>query len=514
MSSGLLRTGALWPLYVLIFAVWFMFLATRNTVDMDLWGLLSFGELFYKTFPDFPARDVFSYTAPDAPWIYHEWLSGVLFHTLFHHFGSGSLYALKLLIIATTAWLVYKTLKLNTRNLNDGPIWLFLFTLPVSLYLVLPPLLSTLRCHLFTFLGFAFLLWCLEKLRVEEKPTPLWCFPLAFLVWSNLHGGYVVAFAPLGVYAVWMLLQKRRPALRQLGIVTFLCLAGMFVNPYGAALPLELVSAWFHPRARITEWGSVMDWNMTYGGWVSLLLLVWVYVAVTGWLNDKRRFPAVEILLLAFGVEGFLHMKLLPLFLILLLSLGFTLPTGSQSLPLNPWLLRPLQVLCLLAAGGVLYVSAMYFSAAGLAVQVPGGRNRDVPIRYPQGAVEFIREYDIRGNLWSTFEWGEYLMWTVYPQVRISVDGRYETVYPESVFEHHHGFFQPPHQLENAFRYPTELVLVPLSQKNLLDKLVASGKLHAIYADEIAVLFSTRMSDPIQVNGNPNPMRPLDAYRR
>lgn len=514
MASTFFRSRELWPFYALGFALWFFFLATRNSVDLDLWGLLSFGELFRQTFPRFPTHDVFSYTAPGAPWIYHEWLSGVLFHALFDSFGSGSLFVLKIILVTGIFRLVYLTLAMQARNYpGEGPTLLLMATFGTALYLFLPSVLSTLRCHTFTFLGFALLLWSLEKLRLQNETRPLRWFPLAFLLWGNLHGGYVVAFPALAVYGLWFLSENRREAFKAVAASTGLCLLAAFINPYGYRLPLELASAWFHPRPHITEWGNVIRWSFQYGLWASGLIALWLGLGLWSWWRDRRAFPAVPILLALFGVEGWLHMKLLPLFLIAAMSLGPALPLQNLPLSVKPVLLKVLGWICMPLTLGAVAMQLWYLALAGLAVEVPGASARGATFHYPQGAAAFIKANHIRGNLWSTFEWGEYLMWTLHPDIRVSLDGRYETLYPETVFRHHQAFFQSPYRVENAFHYPTQLVLVPVTRRPVVERLLRDARLHPLYMDDVAVLFSTRKGDPVFTAPYPNPDATLDDYR-
>ena len=37
------------------------------------------------------------------------------------------------------------------------------------------------------------------------------------------------------------------------------------------------------------------------------------------------------------------------------------------------------------------------------------------------------------------FEWGEYAIWHLWPACRVSVDGRFRTVYPEEILEAHYA---------------------------------------------------------------------------
>jgi hypothetical protein len=55
---------------------------------------------------------------------------------------------------------------------------------------------------------------------------------------------------------------------------------------------------------------------------------------------------------------------------------------------------------------------------------------------------------NLKGNLLPRFEWEEYLIWRLHPQVRVGMDGRYETVYPTVLCR------------EFLTRYPHDLILI------------------------------------------------------
>ena len=44
--------------------------------------------------------------------------------------------------------------------------------------------------------------------------------------------------------------------------------------------------------------------------------------------------------------------------------------------------------------------------------------------RYPVGAAEFVRAEKIPGNIFHNYEWGGYLMWTLFPEYRVFWDAR------------------------------------------------------------------------------------------
>jgi hypothetical protein len=54
----------------------------------------------------------------------------------------------------------------------------------------------------------------------------------------------------------------------------------------------------------------------------------------------------------------------------------------------------------------------------------------------PAGAVDFLRREGRRGTLWNEYVWGGYLVWHLYPELRVSIDGRAAVYGPERFREH------------------------------------------------------------------------------
>jgi tetratricopeptide (TPR) repeat protein len=44
--------------------------------------------------------------------------------------------------------------------------------------------------------------------------------------------------------------------------------------------------------------------------------------------------------------------------------------------------------------------------------------------RYPSGAVAFLQREELAGNMFNLYNWGGYLIWSLYPDYRVFVDGR------------------------------------------------------------------------------------------
>jgi hypothetical protein len=72
--------------------------------------------------------------------------------------------------------------------------------------------------------------------------------------------------------------------------------------------------------------------------------------------------------------------------------------------------------------------------------------------RLPDGqAAAFLRANAVSGRMLTWFDWGEYAIWHFSPRVEVSMDGRRETVYSDSLIRAHLDFY---------FDNPNGLVLV------------------------------------------------------
>ena len=95
----------------------------------------------------------------------------------------------------------------------------------------------------------------------------------------------------------------------------------------------------------------------------------------------------------------------------------------------------------------------------------------------------------IRGNVFVPFDWGEYLLWKRYPESRVSIDGRFRTIYPESVIRNH---FFPRDDLKGWARllgtYPGDVILAERDPQ-LKAFLAERGDWVYVYSDPIAMIF-------------------------
>lgn len=541
MESKTTPGGKLFWLSYVAASVWVvLFLVINNQADMDLWGVMSFGALLDQNPGRFPYVDPFSYTAKGFPWVYHEWGSGVVFYQFFKYGGSQALFWLKFLLVEILLVLschlyllggLRKSLKPPSR-VSEA---FYALCLPIAVYLLLPDVDTTIRCQLFTFVGFALFLYLLKRHSQGRLTYGIWLLPLIMILWANVHGGFIIGLGVLGAYLLYYWFSKNIRQAETVAIVLFLSTLATMTNPYGVRFWETMVSAWALPREHIAEWGNIMTLNIPlYGLLYSGLFILGTVLGLLQWKRTKELFPFGLCLLFFTGAYGWLHYKLAPLFLIALLSHGLDnldedfstlksyLPTSLNRIQNGIRLLFPAVVVwwstILLVFG--LFLGGFYWSTHidPLTVRVPDkptlnrAENTGTHFSYPLGVTGFILRHQIHGNLWVPFPWGEFMYWVLFPQCHISIDGRYETLYNTQIFNAYYKFYHVPYSVEEADHYPTTHILVDTTRPVLIRLLTKSKRWHIIYRDEQSVLFS-RHAQAVEVGQGARLPATLDHYR-
>ena len=497
-------------------------LGRNNYACDDLWGKLSIPALWLAT-GRFPYSDPFSYTAPGAPWIDHEWLSGVVFYAALALGGDPALSLLKAamtaLMIAGAFWMA--------RLHRVSALWPAGFLLLGLPYFFIG-FTATGRPQVFTFCLLPLLLALLERTRLSGRFRLLWAVPLAGAFWANLHGGFVVGLAMVLCYAAGEALRGKAWTPYLLAAAAWA--AASLINPYGFGYWRYLAYALALPRAEITEWRAVLVWGLEH--WPLKLSAMAagaaVLLAALRCRDERwpwRELPWPHVLALAACVwQAFRAAKLAPLGILSAAVLVPPLLAWARPGRLDePEAGRPvLPVFCL--AGALLWALGNWWCMRPRLqpwhVQVRDSgypqRYRQSAMVYPVGAVRFLEGSGGGGNVLTPFDVGEFVYWRLYPRFRVSIDGRLECVYPMDAFRRqveavHNGRLDDP-----AVR-SADWVLTRRSPM-LYEALKASPLWRTEHEDGEFVLFR-RASVPapardVRAEGAPGGWSPTSAFFR
>jgi hypothetical protein len=128
---------------------------------------------------------------------------------------------------------------------------------------------------------------------------------------------------------------------------------------------------------------------------------------------------------------------------------------------------------------------------------------------FPARAVALLERSGVRGNLAIPFSWGEYALWYLGPGVKVSIDGRRETVYSDENYGRSLDFERGTGDWDALLKTaPTDLVLIRTGSRaaTLLSR---TGGWVPLYADTFSVLLAREsFSGLTQILATPIPALP------
>ena len=263
---------------------------------------MAFGRLFWQS-PQFPYQDVFSYTPTLNPWVYHEWLTGVLFYPLYQALGAPGLQVLKYGLGLATMGLVYLTARVRGAHPFAAALFVVIISTAASHGY------NPVRAQVFTFFFFALSLYVLEQARLSGRWRGLLLLPVLQIPWCNLHGGFPAGLGLIALYAAGEFL-ARRPYRPFLLILLFSGLATL-INPYGVTYWEYMVRAVTMPRPHITEWASVFrayQTGLTNFAMI-IYLLVLVFTGLLGMWQSRWREVTASLALAVTLYLGLKHIR-------------------------------------------------------------------------------------------------------------------------------------------------------------------------------------------------------------
>lgn len=465
-----------WALLIASSALYFF---ADNEADNDLWVHLFTGRLIVST-GAVPRIDHLSYTAAGLPWVDHEWLTEAAFASVFDTLGSTGLWLCKLAVALLTAWLVWLPVARRSRSpWVRGPVMLLVFATLARGYAIRPQLV--------TYLGVAALLAWLDHLDDARQRPVAWvlvaCSIAGFALWANAHGGFIVG---LGVLALLVIVPDSRPPSTPLRLA-MLCsaLVAACLNPYGPSLFAYLLAEIRAPHP-LSEWQPVLPGDPAHA---PFLLLLAALIATLPFARTLRRRPWWAALVAIVAVMAIRHQRHIPL-----LALCAAAPLAEQADGALAWMQARTRFRLSATATAAIAVALVGLAVAQLGLlsqRIWDARGGVVyaAAEYPVGALRFLREHGAHGNLALPLDWGGYALWHSAPAVRVSLDGRFATVYPPRVVEDNFDFFRGAGGSGGARlldSYDTTLVLVPRGIPTPLDD---RPGWQLLYADSVAALF-------------------------
>lgn len=468
---------------VLVLAI-VCFMSARTHADPDLWGHVRFGQDLLAT--GFSTTDSYSYLTGDQPWINHELLAEILFAAAFNVLGVPGLVMLKVGLILITVGLLYR------RLLNQGLHPLRAGIVIVVVLMLMSVGLWTIRPHLFTYLFYLLTLLLIDAAESGSRRA-LWALPIVMFVWANSHGGFLAGLGVVGIWAMahgvlsWLprASKESQPhGWTSLVVVVAACVGATLLNPYGVDLLSFLLRTGTVARPEIGEWQPISVGSPEGIAYVVVLGVSLVSLSVT----KRMRKPALLAVFFVTALLPLIALRHVPLF-----ALSFGVLIGEHLIDAwNRWSPeRP-------SKKAVPAVVEWAVALAFLAAAIP--QFRCIPIdpsfvRFPARAVGLMSKSGVQGNVATFFDWGEYIIWHLGPDVRVSIDGRRETVYSPESYARNLRFLYGIGEWDAIVNDPrTDMALVDRNQPTYNLMQLKTGWL-LIYQDSVSALFA-RLDSP------------------
>ena len=350
----------------------------------------------------------------------------------------------------------------------------------------------------------------------------LWFLPLVMLLWVNLHGGFLVAFALLGIYwlsTMWLgfsaasnkledILEKRRAGrrARDLALVTVLAAMATLVNPYGFRLHTHIYRYLSNRflMDHIDEFQSPNFHGVAQKCFAILLLITLLAAAA-----KIRQLTMIEGLVVLLAVySGLYASRNIPVAaLLLVLVVGPLLSEAmKRSLERSNASRRVRRVgtgLALLSGRmgeiesslrGHLWAVVAFVIIFGVVAN--GGKIRSTQLmnahfdsqRFPVAAVNFLERSGEREPVLGPDYWGGYLIYRIYPRTLVAVDDRHDLYGEEFLKSYLKLVNVEPGWEELLTNYNIHRVLLPRGSAPA-NILAESAEWKMIYEDEVGVIF-------------------------
>jgi hypothetical protein len=471
-------------LFVIILALGLFVMAAREVTDPDVWWHLRTGQLIAHTH-QIPRADPYSFTRPGAPWIDHEWLSQLLLYALYRAGGWAALIIVFGAVVASALMLAF--LRSQGKPYIAGSLVLLGAFASSPSWGVRPQML--------TFLLASAALLVLD--RSYTKPRLLWWIPGLTLLWVNLHAGYALAIGLLTLFAIGDLLDaafgfkpwtETSSRIKILIPVIVVSAAAVVVNPYGwrmYAYPFQTL----HSRTMATyinEWNSP---NFHQGRYAPLLVMILASVVLSA-VSPRRSRPRDLLLLIVTTYAALRSVRHVPIYVlvavpILSAMLESCLARKRPIATSTPPALTPLKA----ALNAMLLVAFFIFIMVRLHLVI--SRQPQAEARhFPAAAVAFIRANHPPGPMLNHYDWGGYLIWQLYPQYPVFIDGRAD-VYGDAMMDEFFALYwvHGADWRQSLQNRDIRMVLLP-PDAPLVTALRETPGWKQLYADELAVILA------------------------
>jgi hypothetical protein len=455
--------------------------------DPDFWWHLRVGRWIVEN-GKLPSHDLFTFTVPDHVWTDHEYLTEVLMWLIYSAAGTVGLAITFGLITWAGFWLIYRQVRrqpfvivglgLALGALAGWPIW--------------GP-----RAQMITFA-----LSCLELYwlhgYLSGRSRALTIFPLLMALWANLHGGWVIGFAWLGIALVSEIVMwamdpsnaAHRKHVRFLAIITVASVVAVLATPHGLSLYLYP----FQTQGSVAQQKLIVEWFSPDFHQVYLRPFeAMVFIVIAGF---ALRRPSLYQFLLVIAGLGLALQSVRHIALFVAVATPVMIATYSdywkELAARHGWKLQlPTRPVFAVVTAVVLVLVALVAAIKIESDISPSVQARLDGASYPIGAADWLAAHPAVGtHMYNQYGWGGYLAYRFYPDPnrKVFIFGEAELIGDPLLNEYNDVQNLRPDWSAILDRYHVDYVVFNTGEA-LSNVLATQSAWKIAYQDKVATIF-------------------------
>lgn len=451
--------------------------------DPDLGWHLKYGEYFLKT-GKILRKNLFSSSMTNYHWANHSWGSDVIIYFVYNYFGFIGLSILGALIITATFYIFSKAFNLS--------FWEKALIFPLIIYFLQPVNVPSLRSQLFSYLFTGFLVYILARYKKNSKIIFL-SVPL-FILWANIHGGFVLGLLILFLWSVFYIFSKfifsrnkefsKKETIILIAIIFFSTVATL-INPFGINVYKEIIDRVNNPwRIYIAEWSPFF--NLSDLWWIqilvsNLILVGCLFMFLKG--DFKKNLNFILISLLIFALSFFERRYAWTAYYLIIIIIK---PIADFFKPDKKYITIFSIIIIFITLGILLIIKSpfdQYFSMSWI--------NYCQKYLYcSTKSAQFLEKTKYKKPLLTLYNWGGWLIWN-YPTIKPSIDGRmhlWKDNKGYSAFGDYYALEQNWKDIDKS-DYNTVYVGTFKPIYNKMIELTKKGKWKMVYSDNVSGIF-------------------------
>jgi hypothetical protein len=423
---------------VLLLPILILFMYPVDRFDYDMWWQMALGKYYLTHHNVVIDHSIFSWTPSDSGWIYNTFLGSIIIFMIYSFMGGFGLWIFQWLIFLGVFLSFYLFLRLLHQRLDITGL-----TIIAAIGIVCSVSCNYYKPELFTPLLMSWMVLIFICVKLTRRKYLFYIYPLMIALWVNLHGGFIFEAVFLVCIFIGEILNRilfphesfTTNELIHLGIVCFLSMLAILLNPYGINYLVNIYNAATsesytinskYIQAYVSLWPylkSIKHFDVSFFkmGQVALIMAVMMFTLLGLFLYEFIKKKSCDLSFLIITVLTYwASMRGARITYIFALVFFFTFFYLLYRLRLKN-ISAKLSILSLIIFS-LFFANISYFTfnyGAGNK-WFGSGLNDLVPVK----EVAFLKKYRLEGPIFNDYITGGYLLWALYPDYKVFIDPR------------------------------------------------------------------------------------------